>query len=518
MGCGSSKISKQIVTHNLVKAPKSKSSASSKSSSSSSSSSSHKKSKKIKRNDSTLLTKDNYATKTTAPTPNPTHEITISIEILHNYIELEKTIRTLENRNISSQHTSAKEELDAVCKHIDQVNSSPPTPGTEDYDTALENHQKILLSLHGQKMHLEGQINSLVTKLQTLQSSMDRRDDMLEGLFGGCYGSSLEDQLEEEFIKAANKLGHVRAFYQHWKAAIVYTQKAFEQISTGYHFWQKSFPKNFTGPDGSNLELMIANGQVVPEQIANVTNARSWFIASSTNLGTAVRICIETLKVNIPYCQPNEIETLNKAIHHIFIDAKTADRHLHAGKVYYSMGTRAGGLYKWLETVLSNNISVDLKNAENYHVNCREALTNERHRLIRAQVEEQLGKEALTKFDADIEKAREEANVEDDEDRHSTAFAQITEVDKTKDDAHPANLAGTGSQDDNQSVIERIPINASELPPAPTRAQIYGHMFALMEDAEEAEDKLKQIEDEGRKKQNQLLKEKLANRRRRKLE
>ena len=126
--------------------------------------------------------------------------------------------------------------------------------------------------------------------------------------------------------------------------------------------------------------------------------------------------------------------------------------------------------------------------------------------------------EALTKFDADIEKAREEANVEDDEDRHSTAFAQITEVDKTKDDAHPANLAGTGSQDDNQSVIERIPINASELPPAPTRAQIYGHMFALMEDAEEAEDKLKQIEDEGRKKQNQLLKEKLANRRRRKLE
>jgi len=324
-------------------------SSSSSSSSSSNSSSSHKNKKKskklMKRQDSQLLTKDTYMTKSTSisQTPSAPPIIEINVDTLHKYITLEKTIRSLENKNITSAHLSSKEELDAVCKHIDQLNSVPPSPG-EDYDTALENHNRTLMSLHGQKLHLESTIKDLVEKLQNLQKSMDERDDMLEALFGGCYGSSLEDQLEEAYIKAANKLGHIRAFYQHWKAAIMYTQKAFEQISTGYQFWQRSFPKNFPG-----MEEAIANSQIVPEQIAQVTNARSWFVACSTNLGTAVRICLETLKVQIPYCQPNEIETLNKAIHHIFIDAKTSDRHLHAGKVYYSMGTRAGGLYKWLK-------------------------------------------------------------------------------------------------------------------------------------------------------------------------
>lgn len=549
MGCAASK---NTVNHNAYQNPNgaypiqsaeqrlgirryndNKKGSSSSSSSSSSETNSIKSSNKHKNNDqnqipdagnSNLLTRNTYSLKTYQHETAPHIEITV--ESIKRYIQLEKQIRRFENRRVTSQHASCKEELDAVCRHVDQLNSTPPQTG-EDYDTALENHNRMLMSLHAQKIHLEKKISSLVTDLQQLQLAIDQRDDLLEALFGGCYGSSLEDQLEEEYIRASNNLGHIRAFYQHWKAAIVYTQKAFEQISTGYQFWQASYPNNY-----GNHAQAIAQGVIVPEQISQVTNARSWFVACSTNLGTAVRICLETLKVQIPYCQPVELETLNKAIHHIFIDAKTNERHIHAGKVYYSMGTRCGGLHKWLESVLENNIRVDMENADNYHKKCRDALSNERHRLIRNAVEKQLGDAALVEFDNDMAADAGEKNEDADQDisqnspgektgegfsdTESTGFAQITDPTNTNDDEKPRPSIKKEGTDDSNLKIQAISVD--QLAPAPTRAQIYGHMFALMEEQEEADAELQKIEDRAKQKNSDRIQEKLAARRRRKLE
>ena len=217
---------------------------------------------------------------------------------------------------------------------------------------------------------------------------------MLEKLFGGTYGSTLEDELEDEYNKASHKLGHVKAFSGHWEAAIVYSKKSYDQMSTGYSYWVNANPDKF--PESKEA---MAGGAVIPQQLQLVADARSWLLAATTNLTSSVRILLDTLKVQIPYCHPPELDTgkwlkmrknekwakighenwsqfnlllkfpryfttffiLNKAIHHIFIDARTIDRHHHAGKVYYSMGTRAGGLVKWLETVQTKNIQPVLK-------------------------------------------------------------------------------------------------------------------------------------------------------------
>jgi len=141
------------------------------------------------------------------------------------------------------------------------------------------------------------------------------------------------------------------------------------------------------------------------------------------------------------------------------------------------------------------------------------------------EVEVKLGPEALAQFDQDIDKVRKEAdlaekkeiNRQETNSNSSVAFAQITEVDTsdtTTSDSAKENVDSSQDQDENK--INAIPIN--ELAPAPSRAQIYGHMFALMEESQEAEAKIKKMEDDAKERSNQALKDKLAARRRRKLD
>ena len=279
MGCGSSKHVHQ--RKNI------KSISSSSSSSSGKSKKKHKKDKKL----------------SLAP---PKNEIVINLQTLQQYIFLEKQIANLEAENVVQELESNKKAYDVVCKQIDQLNAQPPTPG-DDYDTALENHNLVLGSSQSQKLHLESLINELAEATATLQSSIDARDDMLEQLFGGTYGSTLEDELEDEYNKASHKLGHVKAFAAHWEAAIVYSKKSYDQLAEGYSYWVKGNPDNF--PEQKEA---MANGVVVPQQLKLVADARSWLLAATTNLTSSVRILLETLKVQIPYCHPPELDTVKK--------------------------------------------------------------------------------------------------------------------------------------------------------------------------------------------------------------
>jgi len=534
MGCSASKQSRVFVPVKH-KQPKSRKSSSSSSSSSSKSNKKEKNSKKNKHVQENLSSqnqvfRDSFQTKEYPTLPKVQESISITLETLQSYISMESTISILHSQNVISKHNSIKQEYDSVCKHIDQLNDSPPSPG-DDYDTALENHNRILISLNEQKTHLEQQIVILVGKMTTLQNTMDNRDDLLEKIFGGTYGSSLEDQLEEEFIRAANKEGHVSAFYQHWNAAISYTKKSFEQMNTGYQYWQKSYPGNFP-----NEIKMIASGAAIINHMTLVTNARSWFLASSTNLSTAVRICLETLKVTIPYCNPPELDTLNKAIHHIFIDSKTVQRHVHAGKVFYSMGTRAGGLLKWLENTLQKFIIKDYEKAKEYTEKCRKALYNERKRLIRKQVENKLGLEVLQNFDNEMakieeppsiavsqEKANEDLNMNRLLSEVDTNLPQVTELPKvsTTETVTVQTTTTTTTSIETEQESEKSEIKAidlKDLAPQPTRAMVYGQMFALMEDHQDNVDKLQEIEDKTKDNRNKALKEKLSMRRRRKVD
>ena len=71
----------------------------------------------------------------------------------------------MEAENVVQGLEANKKEYDVACKQIDQLNAQPPTPG-DDYDTALENHNRVLSSLQSQKLHLESEwYGSAVCKL-----------------------------------------------------------------------------------------------------------------------------------------------------------------------------------------------------------------------------------------------------------------------------------------------------------------------------------------------------------------
>ena len=75
------------------------------------------------------------------------------------------------------------------------------------------------------------------------------------------------------------------------------------------------------------------------------------------------------------------------------------------------MGTRAGGLVKWLETVQTKNIQADLDQAEAYAKQCQTALRAERLKLIRIQVASKIGEEALAEFDRAVAEDENESTV-----------------------------------------------------------------------------------------------------------
>jgi len=451
-----------------------------------------------------------------------TEKTNITRELLDEYLHTEKLIRQLERKSVLAQYTTAKTDHDAICKQVDQTHANLPQQG-EDYDTALENHTTLLSSLNAQKLHLERQIADLAPSVEQLRQHYTKRDEILENIFGGLYGSTLEDQLEAELIRTNKRVDHIRNFSTHWQSAITYTEKAFEQMNSGYNFWQRAHPKNF---DQSN----VVAGAFISAQLQIVSDTRSWLLAANANLSSAVRILIDTLQVKVPYCQPNELETLNKAIHHIFIDCKSEARHEHAGKVYYSMGSRSGGLLKWLKAVWSMSVSEDLKQAVVQAESLDSKLREERIRLLKKEVSEQLGPQALE----EMEKAEEITKEEDDENIYPSLNAESKHV--SLDDPSMslqqtvAALASMGVLTSNIKAAEAENLNTSvhqsdinqieamslaDIAPQPTRAQLYGHMFALMEESTEAESRLKEIDDSAKQKQNAALKAKLSQRRRR---
>ena len=76
--------------------------------------------------------------------------------------------------------------------------------------------------------------------------------------------------------------------------------------------------------------------------------ARNNLVASSQNITTAQQN-LNTIK--FPYCTPDEMETLNKAIANIFTDMMHADRHKHAMECYVTVYRRSAALVQWFEHV-----------------------------------------------------------------------------------------------------------------------------------------------------------------------
>ena len=198
------------------------------------------------------------------------------------------------------------------------------------------------------------------------------------------------------------------------------------------------------------------------------------------------------------------------------------------------MGTRSGGLVKWLETVQNKNIQSDLEQAEIYAKQCQNALQAERLKLIRIQVADKIGADALAEFDKTVSLQAINKQAENDEDLFSKnlSFAdlatQATNVSNfnQKLKRHTSVRLTDVKEEEAQTLPEDKPkekptfetIPLEQLAAQPTRAQLYGEMFALIEENQESTKKLQNIQDSEKARQNQALQARLQSRRRRKLE
>ena len=166
--------------------------------------------------------------------------------------------------------------------------------------------------------------------------------------------------------------------------------------------------------------------------------------------------------------------------------------------------------------------------AENYAKQCQSALRAERLKLIRVQVADKIGAEALAEFD----KAASEG-----ESKTTTTFADAAFQAGSVNSASNVFMAGKIKRhasvrltdvkeeeaqtlpEDKPSEKEQFePIPLEQLAAQPTRAQLYGEMFALIEENQESRKKLETIQESEKARQSEALQKRLQSRRRRKLE
>jgi len=121
-----------------------------------------------------------------------------------------------------------------------------------------------------------------------------------------------------------------------------------------------------------------------------VAEARNNLVAASQNIQGAQRYLPN---ISLPYCAPDEVEMLNKAIAYIFTDMQTPERHEHALDCYQSTYKRAGALRQWLEQVLNSTIARDLQELTEECKARASELRAERIRLIRKRIKEITGQD-----------------------------------------------------------------------------------------------------------------------------
>jgi hypothetical protein len=78
------------------------------------------------------------------------------------------------------------------------------------------------------------------------------------------------------------------------------------------------------------------------------TETRNNVIAASQNITSAHRY-LNTIE--FPYCKPAEMDTLNKAVNHIYSDMQIPERQKHAMQCYSTTHKRAAALLQWFDHV-----------------------------------------------------------------------------------------------------------------------------------------------------------------------
>lgn len=412
-------------------------------------------------------------------------KVNITVETLQKYLDLEKTINNYEKRHvleafqIKSDHLEQlemkiqqleerdnenKEKLEKLQSSLDEdtqkslkqflVDKNPNegelTDEQKELVEALNNQEMIKRELETtihQRDRLKEEVIKLGKEGEEYQELSQKQDEFLDSIFGGSYGSDMENRLEKEVDLLKERKQHIDQAYFKWKQGHTMVKQGCSQLGYALRKW-----KDLLDMEASDHE----------KRYYEAAEVRNYLLAAIQNIQGAQR-CLPN--VSFPYCAPEELENLNKAITYIFTDMQTSERHKHAFDFYNNTYRRAGALKQWFEQVLDTTISKDLAEVSEECKNKSVQLRRERINLIRMKVKEITGKDV--DFDTDSAIDGEADDVMADE-----QVAQIFEADRI------GAKKGFLMTDPRLSTLP-TPLPITDLAPMPSNEEIFGKIDEL---------------------------------------
>ncbi|XP_076324439.1 uncharacterized protein LOC143232658 [Tachypleus tridentatus] len=409
----------------------------------------------------------------------------ITVETLQKYLNIEREIQYYEKKHVLENYQVKTEQLEQLDKKVEEIeetqkqleeetmklqafvdadgsddqnvkefliekteNGQELTQEQEDFVDALNRLEIIkreLESTNQQRDSLKEEVATLTEDGEKLQKFYEERDELLDGIFGGDYGSDLENRLEKEVDLLKDQKHHMDQAHFKWRQGHMMIKQAAIQLGLGVQKW-KEIPEIPT----DQLE----------ERYYRATEARNNLVAASQNLQGAHRYLPNVI---FPYCAQEEVETLNKAITYIFTDMQTTERHEHAMLCYHAIYRRSGALRQWFEQALDTTIFQDLSRLTEECKSKSLELRRERIRLIRERIKAMTGKDI--DFVLDLE------NEADD----TAADEQVTELFEAEKVEGGDNTAAPGPQ------IPPVPtpVPLTDLAPPPSNEEIFGKIDEL---------------------------------------
>ncbi|XP_037278119.2 uncharacterized protein LOC119171376 [Rhipicephalus microplus] len=328
------------------------------------------------------------------------------------------------------------------------------------------------------------EVQELSNDCEELAQLYQDRDSLLDTIISKTSGSELECQLALDLEKLHICKQQVDLTHFKWSQALLMVRQACSQFSRALKKWK-------------DLDTVPESDEKMRYYCAAET--RNNLSAALQNLQGAQRYL---KNIEFPYCSPNEIETVYKAVTYIFSDMKAPERREHAYNCYNSAYRRAGALKQWLEMVINNIIYHDLGILEE---RCREKsalLRKERIRLIKDSIKNTTGKEI--KLDGVDYHMDADTDTFQDDDTAQLFYAE-----------RALSRSSLVTPDVGRTTLP-TPVPMSDLAPLPPTEKIFGKVAELRYQHNEQMKVLKRVQELRQARLSKALQRKLEARRRRK--
>ena len=199
-------------------------------------------------------------------------------------------------------------------------------------------------------------------------------------------------------------------------------------------------------------------------------DARNLFVSASQSVYAALHYLPH---IEVPYCRPEEMLVMDKAIAYIFLDMMSKERHDHALNCYQTTLKRVGALKQWLSQVISTTISRDLMEVlENSRIKSTE-LRNERVKLIKQRLKELLGRDSHDLIqDTPIDLRDSGFDSELEESIGTDELRRLFSSEKS---------SGSTPDPTPRPLVMPTPVPSADLAPMPSTDEIFGKFFELRE-------------------------------------